>query len=43
MGEFKRENSLGALPVQDIADYLIAIGDVEEAGRFIRGGVAAQG
>ena len=43
MGEFKRENSLGALPVQDIADYLIAIGDGEEAGRFISGGVAAQG
>lgn len=43
MGEFKRENSLGALPVQDIADYLIAIGTWKRLGRFISGGVAAQG
>lgn len=43
MGGFKRENSLGALPVQDIAYYLIGIGEVEEAGRFVNGGVSRQG
>lgn len=43
MGEFKRENSLGALPAQDIANYLIAIADIDEASRFSDGGVAGQG
>lgn len=43
MGEFKRENSLGALPAQDIVNYLIAIEDLDEASRFSDGGVTGQG
>nr|WP_321272733.1 hypothetical protein [Alcaligenes faecalis] len=43
MFEFNANNSLGAQPSQAIADYLLDIGAIDDAGLFTGGGVDAQG
>jgi len=43
MSEFDLNDSLGALPTQEIRDYLIEIKDVETAGQFGTGLVSGQG
>lgn len=43
MSKFDIEDSLGMLPRNKIAEYLLDIGDIAEAGHFQPGAVAVQG
>ncbi|MFN4329529.1 MAG: hypothetical protein ACK4FF_11695 [Limnobacter sp.] len=43
MSKFDDADSLGSLPRAKIGDYLLAIGDVTEAGHFQPGAVEVQG